>query len=259
MLGVLIGLALLFVAPWLVTAAAVYPAFLLAGGRPRQMWLLQVHALVFTIVWGFSSVCGFVFLASSQTGPVGGLVPAAFAVGSFAIGGLAMAAILESMAPIRSPHRVLIAAGGALGLVGAALSYTGQFSTGSGTVPYGRVIFSVWAVVPFAALYLGAWRQRRWLRRHRAGDCVRCGYRGGGTGAVCTECGTPPPMMCSHCRRFVSALPNQNCPRCTDAIGAECWNCGYDWTGLDTDRCPECGVFQPASSASGLPGPANPA
>ena len=247
--GLLVTAVMYVVGPWLITAALLFPAFQLTRGKSTSLRMLLGHSVLLCIAWTFCSVFAVVFASSSHAGPLLGLVSGVCCVGSFAMGGFIMSAILENVVPARRPYMYLLVFGCALGILSSGDAYVSQFrSNPPGSTGLVGVVLVAWAAAPFIALYAASIHQYSRLRRHRRGDCVFCGYSGGGTGEVCSECGTPPPLLCSHCRRFQMRSLSSVCAHCHRMLGVTCWSCGYDWAGSpEAPRCPECGVWKPVT------------
>ena len=238
----------------LILRLALWPAFRMAGAPKGQnlRGFIVCYAVAFIWIAAFIAWRWGVSFAASQTAGFRGpqrLDPYILAaVGLiFPLGAYLAAKLLKRLAPLPRLDAAAVIAGV---LVAAAVSYPLAFRPNPSVfTPLTTVIsmLAVWILLPIAAVYYAALIQRRRLNRFTARRCVPCGYENVAGEPRCTECGAEPHFLCAKCRHVVDARPGDPCPRCKTPIAAACWNCGYNWTGLDSDRCPECGIWKPAA------------
>lgn len=90
---------------------------------------------------------------------------------------------------------------------------------------------------------------------HEAGECEGCGCAVSAEDAqACRYCGltrryTMLVPRCAACDYDLSGLNGDRCPECGASLRADdqagvlrCATCNYDLSGLNCDRCPECGT-----------------
>ncbi len=171
------------------------------------------------------------------------------AIPVFTAGGFSMGLALRRLSP-------LPAVVGPLALAGASVGVVAVIAAGFYNTPHdvyaalaGLIYYSL---APAAALYPSALARRRRLRAYDRGDCPACGRERGAIETTedgrCPNC-KEKRRVCHNCLRLVSAATAEPCPRCDATIDAACWRCGYDWTGVHTPNCPECGVWKPRRSS----------
>jgi hypothetical protein len=254
----------LIAAPLLLTAIALgsaallvatAPAFRMATGTRRREGWRFLACLGFAVTWTAGAVGSNIVQSYGITPGVN--APRldyrwlTLGVLIFAAGGACCGMIARAAGPF--PHAVKLGAlAGALYPTLSLVPVITRTAWGA-TIGLWPLFILAWFGLPTAALYASALIQRRRLARYRRAACVACGYELAATKPQCTECGLPPQHLCHKCRHLVDRQPGEPCPRCKATIGARCWKCGYDLRGVDSGRCPECGVWKPVPAQRAEP------
>lgn len=248
----------------LVLRLALWPAFRMAGVRKKKHLPLITGCFLMSMFWilgtGGAQVAqlqiGFSNRRITQASDWLWLVCGGL---SFLAAGAACGAVARRTAPLPGAFTTATVAGGAVGVLFTVPAVLTKDAAQAPPLPVlmllGTLQQLAWFGLPIAAIYWAAFTQHRRVARFGMGSCIRCNYKKVGRQEVCTGCGKTMRHLCHHCRHIVDARPGAPCPRCKATIAARCWTCGYDWRGLDSPRCPECGVWKPTPPDP----PANPA
>jgi len=240
-------------APMVVVTLLLYPACLLSRDTRRRPLQFVAWSALASFVWGFAFLLGAMPITSLASRP-GGTPPiivsvlAAGVAVPFMTGGAALLGVIfAQMTTLPGVLMRLTIAGAALSVGGVILCSTPYellTRIAAALVPLG------WIVIPPAVFYWCALTRRRTLGRYERAACVYCGCEGGGRTRACPECTRTTPCLCHRCRRFSSRPPGAPCPRCRARLGTACWKCGYDLRGVESNRCPECGVWRAANAGA---------
>lgn len=241
-----------FASPVLVLA--LWPAFVMAGGTKRQFIAMIGWCFLMLLIWSTAYLIGFMLLEIINDELLVFSLP--LGIIWFGAAGALCGVIANRSAALPKVRPYCTAAGGVFGgVLGASWILADQFGFHESFI----IATLLWFVLPIGAYYGSAVLQRRGLKRYYRADCVKCGYGDGSKCETCSECGESPMILCSRCRRFSDRKPGKACPVCSATLGRRCWRCQYDWAGIETDRCPECGIWKPVKMGGDTGGAGNPA
>ena len=237
------------VLPFLLGAALLWPAHQLAGGSRRRVIRYLGSMSLVVLVWGLVGVFViFPTLGLASASAAGVLVRGVICTVLRTLGGWGVAMLLRACTPLGPGIlRGGFLVGALAGTIGTTVKFLALYSSGPGFDVGVELAWIVWAIGPAAVYYRAAVGQRRFLRRHLRAACQHCGHEKGALGETCPECGRAPRLLCHRCRRFGDGPA---CGHCGAALGSRCWRCQYDWRGIESDRCPECGVWKVGGTSS---------
>lgn len=246
----------------LVLRLVLWPAFRIAGAPRKKQGRLILGCLLMSLYWVFATAASLAFDLYVPEEVIGwkaaSTVSAVSAQALYTLAGWLAGLTGERAAPLPKLQRNATIAGACVGSFFLATHLIDAFAPDYDTGVLNLLSAVAWFVLPVGAVYLSAGAQRRLLSRYRRGACVLCDYAEVGRHKRCTECGGGTQHLCHRCRHIVDARPGQLCPECKAMIAVTCWKCGYDWRGIGSNRCPECGVWKPVLLVEPAPNPASP-